>query len=679
MCMTQTGYIGHEAMRHHQVGGTVGPYATGDAIAGGWGLTNLALYGSSHVGILGGIIDTTNVPGVCRLDLLKTDYFHDSAYASYLYYNPDSALHSIQIDVGSGLHDLYDLVTKAFLKTNIGGLSSIELPGKEAVVLVVAPAGGTVTYQGSKMLINGVVVDYHSFNVPGNNPPRIKGLGALPDVVYPAHTSRLFCAAVDPDGDSLTYAWSAPAGVIAGTGKEVTWNAPASTGAFVIGCTVTDGQGNRDSARVRIGVVDSTGPDPVIHRISARPGKVDLNATSMLLCSAYDPSGYPLTYSWASTHGNVAGADSTASWTAPSTPGNYFVRCTVSNGHGGQAVDSLQLEVRDFRVTQHGHIVAYYPFNGNANDASGFNNNGTVNGAVPASDRMGNPSQAYLFNGSSSWIQVPNSASLNFDSSITVAFWMNIKAAYPTREQYPISHGNWQNRWKFSISNPSNKVRWTVRTMTSTKDLDSRTLLSLNRDYHVVGVYNGSDFELYLNGELEAFTALSGLISHTTYDLSIGRSLPSEGAYSFNGVLDEVRIYDYALSYQEIQELYRSTTGVQEEQGPSVPKETVLYENYPNPFNPSTTVKYSVGVASGGWQVASYEGGGSGGGGRGSSNVKVAVYDLLGREVAVLVNERKPPGSYEVSFDGSRLASGMYIYRMTAGSFVQTRTMVLLK
>jgi photosystem II stability/assembly factor-like uncharacterized protein len=96
--------------------------------------------------------------------------------------------------------------------------------------------------------------------------------------------------------------------------------------------------------------------------------------------------------------------------------------------------------------------------------------------------------------------------------------------------------------------------------------------------------------------------------------------------------------------------------------GPTVvPRQPTCFsldQNYPNPFNPKTGVRFEV---------------------LGASNVKLVVYDLLGREVAVLVNERKAPGSYEATFDGSGLASGVYIYRMTAGSFVQTRTMVLLK
>ncbi len=96
----------------------------------------------------------------------------------------------------------------------------------------------------------------------------------------------------------------------------------------------------------------------------------------------------------------------------------------------------------------------------------------------------------------------------------------------------------------------------------------------------------------------------------------------------------------------------------------AVPEGFKLEQNYPNPFNPSTRIQYTVGVASGRGQVA---------------GVKLVVYDLLGREVAVLVNERKAPGSYEVSFDGNGLASGVYICRMTAGSSLQSKKMMLMK
>ena len=99
--------IAHEAMHQfNPTNGTISPYATGDAIGGGWAPTNYALYGASHVGIFAGLIDTTNVSMILRLDLLKTDYVHSAAYPTYLYFNPYGSDTSIVLDVGGGTHDL---------------------------------------------------------------------------------------------------------------------------------------------------------------------------------------------------------------------------------------------------------------------------------------------------------------------------------------------------------------------------------------------------------------------------------------------------------------------------------------------------------------------------------------------------------------------------------------------
>jgi hypothetical protein len=97
----------------------------------------------------------------------------------------------------------------------------------------------------------------------------------------------------------------------------------------------------------------------------------------------------------------------------------------------------------------------------------------------------------------------------------------------------------------------------------------------------------------------------------------------------------------------------------------TTPGEFALMQNYPNPFNPSTAIKYTVGVVSGQSPAA--------------SRVRLAVYDLLGREVAVLVDGSMASGSYDVQFDGSGLSSGTYIYRLTAGERVETRRMVLVR
>jgi hypothetical protein len=88
------------------------------------------------------------------------------------------------------------------------------------------------------------------------------------------------------------------------------------------------------------------------------------------------------------------------------------------------------------------------------------------------------------------------------------------------------------------------------------------------------------------------------------------------------------------------------------------PAEYALFQNFPNPFNPATIIKYQVPV---------------------TSSVKLSVYDVIGREVAVLINETKTPGEYTATFDAKALSSGVYIYRLEAGNFVQSKRMLLVK
>ena len=83
-----------------------------------------------------------------------------------------------------------------------------------------------------------------------------------------------------------------------------------------------------------------------------------------------------------------------------------------------------------------------------------------------------------------------------------------------------------------------------------------------------------------------------------------------------------------------------------------------LQQNYPNPFNPGTTIGYSIPEA---------------------SNVKIEIYDVLGNKIQTLVDDNKSAGNYSVNFNGSELSSGIYFYRLSAGQFIQTKKMILLK
>jgi hypothetical protein len=96
----------------------------------------------------------------------------------------------------------------------------------------------------------------------------------------------------------------------------------------------------------------------------------------------------------------------------------------------------------------------------------------------------------------------------------------------------------------------------------------------------------------------------------------------------------------------------------------NIPDHSFLSQNYPNPFNPVTKIKFDI---------PSFKKGGQGG------FVRLIIYDLLGRQVTTLVNEQMKPGTYEVDWDGSNYASGVYFYKLITDEYVETKKMVLIK
>jgi hypothetical protein len=132
---------------------------------------------------------------------------------------------------------------------------------------------------------------------------------------------------------------------------------------------------------------------------------------------------------------------------------------------------------------------------------------------------------------------------------------------------------------------------------------------------------------------------------------------------------DSVFLYMFAgsVGLTTVQTAYRYSfalpvpIGIKEISG-SIPKEYKLYQNYPNPFNPATRIRFelpNIGVR--------------------NLRVKLIVYDILGREIAELVNEELRPGTYEFNWDGSAYASGVYFYSLTAGDFRENKKMILIK
>ena len=298
------------------------------------------------------------------------------------------------------------------------------------------------------------------------------------------------------------------------------------------------------------------------------------------------------------------------------------------------------------------------------------------------------------------WINVNEFKSQPFTGSVIVKDQGSNSSGYMIRcggngiINFNIGNGSWHE-----INTPVNAV-------------------DLNNWHHVAATYDGSQMKIYIDGNLDAQNNISINIGNANNsNLFVGES-PGFPGRVFNGKIDEVRIWNVARTQSEIQstmnislspEYYTSpdsglvgywkfdegtgqtaadlsyfgnnaTLGTSPDPDASdpewvpanililgakddnstaqIPAEYNLSQNYPNPFNPETIINYQLTM---------------------NNYVTIKVYDILGREVATLVNEEKPAGKYSLNFDASKLSSGIYFYRIKAGSFTQTRKMILLR
>jgi enterochelin esterase family protein len=177
--------------------------------------------------------------------------------------------------------------------------------------------------------------------------------------------------------------------------------------------------------------------------------------------------------------------------------------------------------------------------------------------------------------------------------------------------------------------------------------------------------YQPNDFEvmnMVLNGSTES---IKWYVDWGTYETSI--------MINARLFIDGLEAKGYELEWSEWHEghswgswrahldigleyFFPKTVGVSDEE--SIPEEYFLSQNFPNPFNPTTTIKYSVPE---------------------NSLVTLKIFDIIGNEVETLVNEEKSVGWYEIKLNANNLASGVYFYQIRAGSFIETKKMLLLK
>jgi pimeloyl-ACP methyl ester carboxylesterase len=208
-------------------------------------------------------------------------------------------------------------------------------------------------------------------------------------------------------------------------------------------------------------------------------------------------------------------------------------------------------------------LVAYYPFNGNANDASGNGNNGVVYDTILTTNRFGTANAAYDFNGSSSYIDIPQNLALNnLTANFTLSAWIYQRSAQPNGyriiDKCP---AGLPDGWTFDTcdNNTGRKVR-IQGAANNALNVIGNTEYSLMTWHHVVTTVSGTIGKVYLDGNLDG-TGNVGNIPANVLDIFIGRAHPNNGSGEtewFNGIIDDVRIYNRALSDSEIQQLYSS-------------------------------------------------------------------------------------------------------------------------
>ena len=180
----------------------------------------------------------------------------------------------------------------------------------------------------------------------------------------------------------------------------------------------------------------------------------------------------------------------------------------------------------------------------------------------------------------------------------------------------------------------------------------------------VLSQYNGKGGQNYTNTIFDDSASLSIGEGTPPFSGKFRPQSPLSGLYD-NNITGNWKIFVFNKSSQNTGMLlnwclnigYQGTVGINDTAA-IIPNRFTLFQNYPNPFNPHTTIKFLIPE---------------------NRFVSIKIYDLLGREIQTLLNEKKIAGTYEVSFDGGRLPSGVYFYKFTAGDYTEIKKMVLIK
>ncbi len=477
----------------------------------------------------------------------------------------------------------------------------------------------------------------------------MKSLDASGTSLGLGEAATLYCTGDDPDADALTNVWSASGGTLTPGGGTATFSAPTA-GTYTATCRVRDGAGAEAQASLTFTVLANRSPR--LTEVRATPGVVDVGGTTTLTCAATDPDNDPLTYTWTAASGTLSGGGTGASvtFTAPARVGVVAAVCRALDPSGGEARDTAFVTV--------GRLVLSLPFDaGVVHDESGFEHTATLVGAQPTEGHRANPGSALLFDGGDDVATIPAAGrrALQMADALTVSLWIRPAPGSGDRERYVISHGSYQNRYKLSLlpqSTPATVLpRWTLRTSAGIVDVDAAQGLPVGVYAHLVATFEGSAVRLYVNGTLSAEKPFTGTLLPSDLPLLLGQMLPNDMGYNFAGALDDVRLYNRALTAAEIRTLYTPTDA------PARSDAAALAPPFPNPARGPVALAVTLPAPAG---------------------VTLAVFDALGRRVALLHDGPLASGTTSFTWVGEG-APGLYVARLTTAGRTLQQTLVRLR
>ena len=234
--------------------------------------------------------------------------------------------------------------------------------------------------------------------------------------------------------------------------------------------------------------------------------------------------------------------------------------CNISNA---QICSKAQLPFN----LQNG-LVGYYPFCGNANDGSGNGNNGVVSGATLTIDRFGNTNSAYNFNGTNNYITIANVAANTFTSTFSISVWVKPAAGYGSGSSPNGTQNQIVSKWGFAgVNNASYSLgvdqagiafTGVHNGSVSSSVNSSPSTISINEWHHLVSTLSGGVLRLYVDNVLVKTISNSVNAQNSRYTLDIAREALGNYSY-FKGVIDDIQIYNRALTPCEVNQIYTST------------------------------------------------------------------------------------------------------------------------